>query len=169
MIPIDAINHMMSFLTAVVTSREDKLLMLLEQQGNTHLEQEEAIQGNNGLSFVTIAKGRVILPSSVLSLRGKGMKHGLMRKCTDRDELNLARSLSWRISPGMAQSNSLRYKEEVKDLKEMQNVENSFSGSNEQYAEIVRLKETLFEQVQEKDSLMKTVSDLKNDLKMKEN
>ncbi|GJX36733.1 retrovirus-related pol polyprotein from transposon TNT 1-94 [Tanacetum coccineum] len=62
-----------------------------------------------------------------------------------------------------------RYKEEVKDLKEMQNVENSFSGSNEQYAEIVRLKETLFEQVQEKDSLMKTVSDLKKDLKMEEN
>ncbi|GJR32609.1 retrovirus-related pol polyprotein from transposon TNT 1-94 [Tanacetum coccineum] len=62
-----------------------------------------------------------------------------------------------------------RYKGEVKDLKEMQNVENSFSGSNEQYAEIVRLKKTLFEQVQEKDSLMKTVSDLKNDLKMEEN
>ncbi|GJS35726.1 hypothetical protein Tco_0534108 [Tanacetum coccineum] len=62
-----------------------------------------------------------------------------------------------------------RYKEEVKDLKEMQNVENSFSGSNEQYAEIVRLKQTLFEKVQENDSLMKTVSDLKNDLKMEEN
>ncbi|GJW65178.1 hypothetical protein Tco_0117062 [Tanacetum coccineum] len=62
-----------------------------------------------------------------------------------------------------------RYKEEVKDLKEMQNVENSFSGSNEQYAEIVRLKQNLFEQVQEKDSLMKTVYDLKNDLKMEEN
>ncbi|GKB75601.1 retrovirus-related pol polyprotein from transposon TNT 1-94, partial [Tanacetum coccineum] len=62
-----------------------------------------------------------------------------------------------------------RYKGEVKDLKAMQNVENSFSGSNEQYAEIVRLKEILFEQVQEKDSLMKTVSDLKNDLKIEEN
>ncbi|GJS56072.1 retrovirus-related pol polyprotein from transposon TNT 1-94, partial [Tanacetum coccineum] len=62
-----------------------------------------------------------------------------------------------------------RYKEEVKDLKEMQNVENSFSGSNEQYAEIVRLKQNLSEQVQEHDSLMKTVSDLKNDLKMEEN
>ncbi|GJZ08719.1 hypothetical protein Tco_0543002 [Tanacetum coccineum] len=36
-----------------------------------------------------------------------------------------------------------RYKEEVKDLKEMQNIENSFSGSNEQYAEIERLKQTL--------------------------
>ncbi|GJZ86192.1 retrovirus-related pol polyprotein from transposon TNT 1-94 [Tanacetum coccineum] len=29
-----------------------------------------------------------------------------------------------------------RYKEEVKDLKEMQNVDNSFSGSNEQYAKL---------------------------------
>ncbi|GJW54075.1 hypothetical protein Tco_0098160 [Tanacetum coccineum] len=62
-----------------------------------------------------------------------------------------------------------RYKEEVKDLKEMQNVENSFSGSNEQYAEIIRLKQTLSEQVQEKDSLIKTISDLKNDFKMEEN
>ncbi|GJS69822.1 hypothetical protein Tco_0702663 [Tanacetum coccineum] len=44
-----------------------------------------------------------------------------------------------------------------------------FSGSNEQYVEIERLKQTLSEQVQEKDSLMKTVSDLKNDLKMEEN
>ncbi|GKF05407.1 retrovirus-related pol polyprotein from transposon TNT 1-94, partial [Tanacetum coccineum] len=62
-----------------------------------------------------------------------------------------------------------KYKEEVKDLKEMQNVENSFSGSSEQYAEIVRLKQILFKQVQEKDSLMKTVFDLKNDLKIEEN
>ncbi|GJR80935.1 retrovirus-related pol polyprotein from transposon TNT 1-94 [Tanacetum coccineum] len=62
-----------------------------------------------------------------------------------------------------------RYKEEVKDLKEKQNVENSFSGSNEQFAEIVRLKQNLFEQVQEKDCLMKTVSELKNELKLEEN
>ncbi|GKA74096.1 hypothetical protein Tco_0780398, partial [Tanacetum coccineum] len=62
-----------------------------------------------------------------------------------------------------------RYKEEVKDFKEMQNVENSFSGSNKQNAEIERLNQTLSEQVQEKDSLMKTISDLKNDLKMEEN
>ncbi|GJU20414.1 retrovirus-related pol polyprotein from transposon TNT 1-94, partial [Tanacetum coccineum] len=61
------------------------------------------------------------------------------------------------------------YKEEVKDLKEKQNVENSFSGSNEQFAEIVRLKQNLFEQVQEKDCLMKTVSELKNELKLEEN
>ncbi|GKF66014.1 hypothetical protein Tco_0192531 [Tanacetum coccineum] len=54
-------------------------------------------------------------------------------------------------------------------LKEKQNVENSFSGSNEQFAEIERLKQNLFEQVQEKDCLMKTVSELKNKLKFEEN
>ncbi|GJU74697.1 hypothetical protein Tco_1266102 [Tanacetum coccineum] len=61
------------------------------------------------------------------------------------------------------------YKEEIKDLKEKQNVENSFSGSNEQFAEIVHLKQNLFEQVQEKDCLIKTVSELKNKLKFEEN
>ncbi|GJT14982.1 retrovirus-related pol polyprotein from transposon TNT 1-94 [Tanacetum coccineum] len=49
-----------------------------------------------------------------------------------------------------------------KELKEKQNVENSFSGSNEQFAEIVHLKQNLFKQVQEKECLMKTVSELKN-------
>ncbi|GJS88888.1 retrovirus-related pol polyprotein from transposon TNT 1-94 [Tanacetum coccineum] len=62
-----------------------------------------------------------------------------------------------------------RYKEEIKDLKEKQNVENNFSGSNEQFDEIVHLKKNLFEQVQEKDCLMKTVSELKNKLKLEEN
>ncbi|GKE47335.1 hypothetical protein Tco_1478593 [Tanacetum coccineum] len=76
--PIDAINHMMSFLTDVVTSRGDKLLMLLEQRENTYLEQVEATQGNNELSSVTIAKGRVILLSSVLSPIEKRMKRGSM-------------------------------------------------------------------------------------------
>ncbi|GJV21761.1 hypothetical protein Tco_1370781 [Tanacetum coccineum] len=61
------------------------------------------------------------------------------------------------------------YKEEVKELKEKQNVENSFSGPNEQSAEIAHLKQNLFEQGQEKDSLMKTVSELKNKLQLEEN
>ncbi|GJV12671.1 retrovirus-related pol polyprotein from transposon TNT 1-94 [Tanacetum coccineum] len=62
-----------------------------------------------------------------------------------------------------------RYKEEVKELKEKQNVENSFSGSNEQFVAIEHLQQNLFEQVQEKDCLMKTVSELKNKLKVEEN
>ncbi|GJV71782.1 retrovirus-related pol polyprotein from transposon TNT 1-94 [Tanacetum coccineum] len=57
----------------------------------------------------------------------------------------------------------------LKILEREQNVENSFSGSNEQFAEIVHLKKNLFEQVQEKDCLMKTVSELTNKLKLEEN
>ncbi|GJT00918.1 retrovirus-related pol polyprotein from transposon TNT 1-94 [Tanacetum coccineum] len=61
-----------------------------------------------------------------------------------------------------------RYKEEIKDLKEKQNVENNFSGSNEQFDEIVHLKKNLFEQEQEK-MINKTVSELQNKLKLEEN
>ncbi|GJR12127.1 integrase, catalytic region, zinc finger, CCHC-type containing protein [Tanacetum coccineum] len=78
--PIDAINHMMSFLTAVVTSWGDKLLMLLEQRENTLLEQVEATQGNNGLSSVNHSKGEGLFPSSVLCPKEKGMKRGSMIK-----------------------------------------------------------------------------------------
>nr|GEV34313.1 hypothetical protein [Tanacetum cinerariifolium] len=39
--PIDAINHMMSFLTAVVTSRGGRVLCWLVRQGRLHQDQEE--------------------------------------------------------------------------------------------------------------------------------
>nr|GFA07829.1 hypothetical protein [Tanacetum cinerariifolium] len=47
--PIDAINHMMSFLTAVVTSRGDKILWLLVPHDHTNQDHVEIIQGNRGL------------------------------------------------------------------------------------------------------------------------
>ncbi|GJV05185.1 retrovirus-related pol polyprotein from transposon TNT 1-94 [Tanacetum coccineum] len=50
-----------------------------------------------------------------------------------------------------------RYKEEIKDLKEKQNVENSFSGSNEQFAEIIRT-----EILKEKLNLEKKIKQLNN-------
>nr|GEV76803.1 hypothetical protein [Tanacetum cinerariifolium] len=65
-----------------------------------------------------------------------------------------------------------RYKEQVKVLKEGKNgkVESrdNFSDSHEQNAEIDRLKQTLSEQLQEKESLMKTVIILRNDFKKEE-
>nr|GFC22602.1 integrase, catalytic region, zinc finger, CCHC-type, peptidase aspartic, catalytic [Tanacetum cinerariifolium] len=55
--PIVDINHMMSFLIAIVTSRGDNLLQLLVLQEHTHLEQVEQILGNKGLLSATTAKG----------------------------------------------------------------------------------------------------------------
>ncbi|GKE20103.1 hypothetical protein Tco_1431615 [Tanacetum coccineum] len=65
-----------------------------------------------------------------------------------------------------------RYKEQVKVLKEGQNVEiksqDNVIDSHEQNAEIDRLKQTLSEQLKEKESLMKTVTVLKDDFKKEE-
>nr|GEU56154.1 putative ribonuclease H-like domain-containing protein [Tanacetum cinerariifolium] len=65
-----------------------------------------------------------------------------------------------------------RYKEQVKVLKEGKNVEvksqDNFLDSHEQNTKIDRLKQTLSEQLQEKESLMKTVTVLKNDFKKEE-
>ncbi|GJW95486.1 hypothetical protein Tco_0175158 [Tanacetum coccineum] len=65
-----------------------------------------------------------------------------------------------------------RYKEQVKVLKEGQNVDlrsnDTVSNSSAQSVEIDRLKQTLSEHLKEKESLMKTVTLLKNDLKKEE-
>nr|GEW27228.1 hypothetical protein [Tanacetum cinerariifolium] len=65
-----------------------------------------------------------------------------------------------------------QYKEQVKVLKKGENVEvksqDYFSDSHEQNAEIDRFKQTLSEKLQEKESLMKTATVLKNVFKKEE-
>ncbi|GKD54172.1 hypothetical protein Tco_1287559 [Tanacetum coccineum] len=65
-----------------------------------------------------------------------------------------------------------RYKEQVKVLKKGQNVDlkskDNVSDSCEQFVEIDRLKQILSEHVKEKESLMQTVTLLKNDFKKEE-
>ncbi|GJS23271.1 hypothetical protein Tco_0451903 [Tanacetum coccineum] len=65
-----------------------------------------------------------------------------------------------------------RYKEQFKVLKEGQNVDlkshDNFSESSEQSVEIHRLKQTLYEHLKEKESLMQTVTLLKNDFEKEE-
>ncbi|GJS81647.1 hypothetical protein Tco_0748188 [Tanacetum coccineum] len=65
-----------------------------------------------------------------------------------------------------------RYKEQVKVLKEGQNVDlkskDNVSDSCEQSVEIDRLKQTFSEHLKEKESLMQTVTLLKNDFKKEE-
>ncbi|GKE91700.1 hypothetical protein Tco_1572795, partial [Tanacetum coccineum] len=65
-----------------------------------------------------------------------------------------------------------RYKEQVKVLKEGQNVDlrsnDTVLDSSTQSVEIDRLKQTLSEHLKEKESLMKTATILKNDFKKEE-
>ncbi|GKE39024.1 hypothetical protein Tco_1462429, partial [Tanacetum coccineum] len=94
--PIDAINHVMSFLTAVVTSRYPTTNNQLRNSSNPRKqatindgrEQVEAIWGNKGLLFVTTAKGKDTCLNSLLNLRGNGMIRCLRRNCSHGQILN---------------------------------------------------------------------------------
>ncbi|GJU57315.1 hypothetical protein Tco_1235081 [Tanacetum coccineum] len=212
--PIDAINHMMSFLTAVVTSR---YLTTNNQLKNSSNPRQQA----------TINDGRVTLQS----IQGRQRTtraytpratNDLDAYDSDCDELNTAKvallaNLTHYGSDALAKaavqnSNSFvqqdalilfvieqlktqivnctkinldnksvndtltveleRYKEQVKVLKEGQNVDlrsnDNVSDSSAQSVEIDRLKRTLSEHLKEKESLMQTVTHLKNDFKIEE-
>ncbi|GJY89565.1 retrovirus-related pol polyprotein from transposon TNT 1-94 [Tanacetum coccineum] len=98
-------------------------------------------------------------------------------------KLTLPKLLSWRIYLTMVQTLFLsvndtltaeleRYKEQVKVLKEGQNVDlksqDNVSDSCAQSVEIDHLKRTLSEHLKEKESLLQTVTLLKNDFKKEE-
>nr|GFC70409.1 hypothetical protein [Tanacetum cinerariifolium] len=73
--PIDAINHMMSFLTAVVTSRGGRILFWLVCQDCLPQDQEEH-QANKWSLCVTTAKVRVTCPSSAQNPGRSAMQNG---------------------------------------------------------------------------------------------
>ncbi|GKB39427.1 hypothetical protein Tco_0884369 [Tanacetum coccineum] len=161
----EKIKLLMQGTSLTKTEREDK--RLLYAAGNTrnyNLEQVEATQGNNGLVAGSAKAVGLVLNSRkklpfladpgflTLNLSDSDCSLGVsfqdgsdaLTVVTIRD--NLAYDLI-NLNANKALTTELdRYKEEVKDLKEMQNVENNFSRSNEQYAEIERLKQTLSEQ-----------------------
>ncbi|GJS96710.1 retrovirus-related pol polyprotein from transposon TNT 1-94 [Tanacetum coccineum] len=211
--PIDAINHMMSFLTAV--------------------EQVEAILGNKGLLFVTTAKGKDTCPNSALNLRGNGMirdpriaegqatqtvithnaayqANDLDAYDSDYDELNtvkvaLMANLSHyglnalaevhnldnvdnniinqgvQVVPSSKQSNVVNHLEtEITSdsniipysqyviESQQANSNDNVSDSSAQSVEIDHLKQTLSKHLKEKESLIQTVTLLKNDFKKEE-
>ncbi|GKC21682.1 hypothetical protein Tco_1023832 [Tanacetum coccineum] len=129
--PIDAINHMMSFLTTVVTSRYPTTNNQLRNSSNprqqatinNERDQVEAILGNKGLLSITTAKGKAMCPNSALNLRGNRMILGLRIKSddldaydSDCDELNTAKvalmaNLSHFGSDALTESNVVTHSE----------------------------------------------------------
>ncbi|GKB10038.1 hypothetical protein Tco_0843961 [Tanacetum coccineum] len=147
----------------------------------------------------TIVKGRDhIVQGSVTKPREKGMKPWFNDKTvithnaayqaddldaydSDCDELNSAKialmanlsrnATAHSLSANKALTTELdRYKEEVKDLKEMQNVENSFSGSNEQMKLRhfnIELEHKVTKLVAENENLKQTYKQLYDSIKPK--
>ncbi|GKC85368.1 hypothetical protein Tco_1141085, partial [Tanacetum coccineum] len=221
--PIDAINHMMSFLTALVTfcyPTTNKQLMNSSnprQQATINVGRVmlQPIQGRH-TSFAVgttrtytlganpgIAKGQAT--QTVITNNAAYQADDLDAYDSNCNELNtvkvsLMANLSHYGLDALAESNVVnhseteitsdsniipyshvndtltaeleRYKEQVKVLKEGQNVNlrsnDNVSDSSAQSVEIDRLKQTLSEHLKEKESLMQTVTLLKNDFKKKE-
>nr|GEV16931.1 hypothetical protein [Tanacetum cinerariifolium] len=188
--PINAINHMMSFLTAVVTYRGDKILWLLVIQDHTHQDQVETIQENRGLLYVTAVKEKDTYPGTakaqttqyVITNNAAYPADDLDTYDSDCDKINSAKialmaNLSHYGSDSLAEDNKSvnetltakleRYKDQVRILKEGNNVD-KVSNSCAQSMEIDNLKQTLLEQLKEKESLKQTVTLFKNDFQKEE-
>ncbi|GJX27591.1 hypothetical protein Tco_0233887 [Tanacetum coccineum] len=239
--PIDAINHMMSFLTVVVTSRYPTTNNQLRNSSNPRQQATindgrvtlQPIQGrqtsfaagttrtytpgasgsNSGkhkdviVVVQALSKGQILHEEELAFLADLGIAEGkaieivithnaayqaddLDAYDSDYDELNTAKvalmeNLSHYGFEALAEINLdnksvndtltaelERYKEQVKVLKEGQNVDlrsnDTVSDSSAQSVEIDRLKQTLSEHLKEKESLMQTVTLLKNDFKKEE-
>ncbi|GJR92565.1 hypothetical protein Tco_0264739 [Tanacetum coccineum] len=202
--PIDAINHMMSFLSAVVTSRYPTTNNQLRNSSNPR--QQATI--NDGRVTLQPVQGRQIYfatgTSRTYTPRASRSYYGKQRTViyaydSDRDELNTAKvaimaNLSYYGSDALAKvhnpnnvdNNMLNQGVQVMPSSEQSNVVNQLeteitSDSNiipySQYVtesqqaasvEIDRLKQTLLENLKEKESLMQTVTLLKNDFKKEE-
>ncbi|GJT74477.1 hypothetical protein Tco_1041202 [Tanacetum coccineum] len=214
--PIDAINHMMSFLTAVVTSRYPTTNNQLRNSSNPR--QQATI--NNGRVTLQPIQGRQTSfaagTSRTYTPGASGSNSGKQRTrleiTTDKQYHSLfsyvieSQQATGSDSNSSAQQDDLilsvieqlktqvanctktnlenksvndtltaeleRYKEQVKVLKEGQNVDlrskDNVSDTCAQSVEIDLLKQTLSEHLKEKESLLQTVTLLKNDFKKEE-
>ncbi|GJZ46524.1 hypothetical protein Tco_0594120 [Tanacetum coccineum] len=217
---IDAINHMMSFLSAVVTSRypttnnqlrnlsnprqqatinDGRVTLQLVQgrqisfaTGTTRIYTQGASGSNSGKQRIVIYSGTAEgqATQTVITHNAAYQADDLDTYDSDCDELNTAKvalmaNLSHYGSDALVEINLddknvndtltaelERYKEQVKVLKEGQNVDlkskDNISDSCEQSVDIDLLKQTLPKQLKEKESLMQTVTLLKNDFKKEE-
>nr|GEV33806.1 hypothetical protein [Tanacetum cinerariifolium] len=185
--PIDAINHMMSFLTTVVTSRYPATNNQLRTSSNPH---QQAII-NNGRVTIQPIKGRqnsMTAGSSRPYTSGSSGTSGKQRvivcyNCKGEEELELL------ADPGIAETSSNQYVvtnnaayqaddldaydsdcDELNSAKIALMVNLSHYGSNNlvESLEIETLKHTLFEHLKEKESLEQKVTLLKNDFQKEE-
>ncbi|GJU03613.1 hypothetical protein Tco_1113951 [Tanacetum coccineum] len=165
--PIDAINHMMFFLTAV-----GRQTYLAAGTSRTYTPGASGSNSGKQRTIISQASGQILHEEELVFLADPGIPKGQATQTvitqndayqandldaydSDCDELNTAKvalmeNLSHYGSDALAESND------------------TISDSNAQSVEIDRLKQTLSEHLKEKESLMKTVTLLKNDFKKEE-
>nr|GFA13854.1 hypothetical protein [Tanacetum cinerariifolium] len=147
--PIDVINHMMLFLTAVVTSQV----------------KVQPIQGRHASLAIAVQNSNFPAQQDALILSVIEQLKTQVVNCTKINTNN--KSFNDTLTAELE-----RYKDQVRILKEGHNVDlkskDVISDSCAQSVEIDNLKQTLSEHLKEKESLMQTVTLLKNDFQKEE-
>nr|GEY63580.1 hypothetical protein [Tanacetum cinerariifolium] len=182
--PIDAINHMMSFLTAVVTSLYPPTNNQLRNSSNPR--QQATI--NNGRVTIQPIQGRHTF--WLLVHNQDNVTHNVINQAVQAmplfEQLNIVNQSETEIT---SDSNIIlysqyinldnksvnetltaeleRYTDQVRILKEGNNVD-KVSDSCAQSVETDNLKQTLLKHLKEKESLKQTVTLLKNDFQKEE-
>nr|GEV30310.1 putative reverse transcriptase domain-containing protein [Tanacetum cinerariifolium] len=163
--PIDTINHMMSFLTVVVTSRasgKQRVIVCYNCKGEETSSNQYVVTSN--AAYQTDDLDAYDSDCDELN----SAKIALMANLSHYESDNLAE-----INQDNKQVNDLltaeleRYKNQDRILKE-QNNDDKASASYEQSLEIETLKHTLSEHLKEKESLEQNITLFKNDFQQEE-
>nr|GEX30927.1 retrovirus-related Pol polyprotein from transposon TNT 1-94 [Tanacetum cinerariifolium] len=165
--PIDAINHMMSFLAAVVTSRQNSV---------TTGSSRPYASGSAGAS----GKQRIALMENLSHYGSNNMVENLNLHALQDDlilfvieQLKTQVVNCTKINHDNKQVNELltaglkRYKKQERVLKEQQNDDKALV-SYEHSLEIKTLKHTIYDHLKEKESLEQKITLLKNDFQKEE-
>ncbi|GJT66598.1 hypothetical protein Tco_1018078 [Tanacetum coccineum] len=143
----------------VVTIPGDTLLLLRVLQGLTLQEQVEAILENRGRLFATTAKGKATCLDSAPNQREKGMIHGTQYPEGQSTQTVITHNAAYQDDDLDAYDF---------DCDELNSAKVALHDTCAQSIEIDLLKQTLSEHLKEKESLLQTVTLLKNDFKKEE-
>nr|GEZ07596.1 hypothetical protein [Tanacetum cinerariifolium] len=168
--PIDAINHMMSFLTIVVTSRYPATNNQLRTSSNPRQQatinngrvtiqpiqgRQNSMSAGSSRSFTSGSGGVSGKQRVIVCYNYKGEGH-MSKQCTKPKR---TRDAEW--------AELERYRNQDRVLKEQKN-DDKASTSYEPSLEIETLKHTLSEHLKEKESLEQKITILKNDFQKEE-
>nr|GEX33348.1 hypothetical protein [Tanacetum cinerariifolium] len=168
--PIDVINHMMSFLTAVVTSRVTIQPIHGRQNSMSAGSSRPFASGSGGAS----GKQRYMNESqynTVQNLNLPALQDDLILTVIEQLKTRVVNYT--KINQDNKQVNELliaeleRYRNQERVLKEQKN-DDKASTSYEPFLEIKTLKHTLSEHLKEKESLEQKITLLKNDFQKEE-
>ncbi|GKA76546.1 retrovirus-related pol polyprotein from transposon TNT 1-94 [Tanacetum coccineum] len=214
--PIDAINHMMSFLTAVVTSRtsrtytpgasgnnsgKQRMVICYNCKGEGHMskqcnkpkrKRDDSWFKDKVLLVQAQASGQILHEEELTFLADPGIPEGQATQTSNvvnhseteiTSDSNIISYTQYLIESQQTNLENksvndtltaelVRFKEQDKVLKEEQNVDlrshDNVSDSCSQFVEIDHLKRTLSEHLKEKESLLQTITILKNNFKKEE-